>query len=426
MFGTSGAGSHRILFSNPPLRRVFIVSSLGRFGYAVLPLCLLFSIAQGSGSFRTAALASAAFGLGGLLMPVEARLLDRHGQHRVLPLLGGWFTVFLITVWGATHLFQISPGWWILLCALGGAGAPSLGPSMRAQWREATDEPLRSVAYSVDAIVEEILFLVGPLTASAFLAVGHPEHGLLLAAALIALGVVGLCGSPYRPAIRRTGTRASRRHRWIGPLGRPGFVRLAIVMLVAGFECRCPLIFQQPSRLGPDHSGRRGQTLADIACSSEARARGASWASEAAATNLSGRRNTTPMPRTSNQLLRLPSRSPTTRVPDPAYSFSAHVRCVSLMNATSRAPIRSSIRRSVSPNMRAGSLPHAATVHQGPMTSSRSTPVASLVATRGWMNCRPTGERFSTALRTVIKRLVRRAAASPGWNVSGSTTTPRP
>lgn len=162
MFGTSGAGGHRILFSNPPLRRVFIVSSLGRFGYAVLPLCLLFSIAQGSGSFRTAALASAAFGLGGLVMPVEARLLDQHGQRRVLPLLGGWFTAFLITVWGATHLFQISPEWWILLCALGGAGAPSLGPSMRAQWREATDEPLRSVAYSVDAIVEEILFLVGP------------------------------------------------------------------------------------------------------------------------------------------------------------------------------------------------------------------------------------------------------------------------
>lgn len=241
MFGTSGAGSHRILFSNPPLRRVFIVSSLGRFGYAVLPLCLLFSIAQGSGSFRTAALASAAFGLGGLVMPVEARLLDQHGQRRVLPLLGGWFTAFLITVWGATHLFQISPEWWILLCALGGAGAPSLGPSMRAQWREATDEPLRSVAYSVDAIVEEILFLVGPLTASAFLAVGHPEHGLLLAAALIALGVIGLCRSPYRPAIRGTRPPASRRHRWIGPLNRPGFVRLAFIMLVAGFALSASL-----------------------------------------------------------------------------------------------------------------------------------------------------------------------------------------
>lgn len=89
MPGTTSAGSsYGVLLANRPLRRAFLVSSVGRFGYALLPLCLLFSIAHASGSFAVAATATALFGVSGLVMPIQARLIDRLGQRRVLPVVG--------------------------------------------------------------------------------------------------------------------------------------------------------------------------------------------------------------------------------------------------------------------------------------------------------------------------------------------------
>ena len=100
MSGTTGAGSYRVLLADRIVRRAFVLAAIGRFGYALLPLCLLFTIAQSTHTFAVAATATALFGIGGLVMPVQSRLLDRHGQRRVLHIAGAGFVAGLLaTAW---------------------------------------------------------------------------------------------------------------------------------------------------------------------------------------------------------------------------------------------------------------------------------------------------------------------------------------
>lgn len=231
MSSTTRAGSYRVLLTDRPLRRAFLIGLVGRFGYALLPLCLLFGIAESSGSFAVAATATAVFGIGGLAMPVQARFLDRLGQPTILPLVGIWFTTFLATAALSAAIGVESAAFWIILCVAGGAGAPSLGPAMRAQWREATSDHQRESAYALDAIAEEILFLVGPLAASVILFVDQAWWGVALTAVLIPIGIAGLVLSPYTPQ-RQPAVTGGRE--WMGPFRRSGFRRLMLMMALAG------------------------------------------------------------------------------------------------------------------------------------------------------------------------------------------------
>src|SRR2546423_2902065 len=96
MSGTTGAGSYRAVLAVPAVRRTFALALVGRFGYAVLPLCLLFTIAQSTGSFAVAATASGLFGIGGLALPPPARPLGRHGP-RPRPPPGGVCVLLRLT-----------------------------------------------------------------------------------------------------------------------------------------------------------------------------------------------------------------------------------------------------------------------------------------------------------------------------------------
>lgn len=234
MLSTTGAESYRSLFRSHVVARTFALAMLGRFGYALLSLILLFTIAQSSGSFAAAATASAIFGLTGLVMPVQARLIDRFSQRRVLPVVGVIFVTALSAMAIAGAAGVSSLGIWIVLCALGGMGAPSLGPSMRAQLRIFETGDRRTTAYSLDAVSEEVAFLTGPVVAAAVLATGPAWRGLLPVVLLIAVGVVGLVTSPAAATQEtQVGPRRTRRD-LLGPLRQPTFLALSATMLLAG------------------------------------------------------------------------------------------------------------------------------------------------------------------------------------------------
>jgi predicted MFS family arabinose efflux permease len=145
--------------------------------------------------------------------------------------VGLWFTTFLVAAAAASTYGVQSAVFWMALCLLGGAGAPSLGPAMRAQWREATPDARRQSAYALDAIAEEVLFLVGPLAASAVLYVGEAWWGIVLTALVAPVGIAALVLSPHAPHPRSGGVG---RREWWGPLRRAGFRRLLLVMSLAG------------------------------------------------------------------------------------------------------------------------------------------------------------------------------------------------
>jgi|GEM_PF-2950581 len=234
MTGVTHAGSIRGVISGSGVARTFALAMVGRLTYGLLPLCLLFTVRDSSGSFAVAAASSAALGFATLAMPIQARFIDRFGQRRVLPYYAACYSALLIAMGllaGGSHPDIL----WVTTGLLLGLSAPALGPSMRAQWREiAAEGPQRRVAYSLDSIAEESLYLVGPLAASVVLATGPARLGLFIAAGLIAVGTAGLVTSPYVPVPASDVSVPQTRGVSKGALRQPRLRPLLVVMAMVG------------------------------------------------------------------------------------------------------------------------------------------------------------------------------------------------
>ncbi|MDG4865417.1 MFS transporter, partial [Streptomyces sp. T-3] len=92
-----------------------------------------------------------------------------------------------------------------MLAAAAGACTPPLGPSMRAVWRELTDDQrLLQRAYSLDSVAEELLFVSGPLLVGVLVQFAPAAAGVALSALLVAVGTVAYVGSPAVRDVRPT------------------------------------------------------------------------------------------------------------------------------------------------------------------------------------------------------------------------------
>ncbi len=226
----SRAVGYRAVLRLPGVARVFPAAVLGRLTYAVTPLALLFTVEQATGSFAAAGAALGASGLTSLLMPIQSRLLDRFGQRTVLPVLAALSATALAgTAVAATRVSR--PGWYVVLAVAIGLCAPPLGPSMRALWAALAPDPaLRQRAYSLDGVVEEALYAVGPLVVGVALAVSSAKVALGLSGVLLLVGSLGMATSPVAtrhgaPVPGRVATPLS------GPFRQPGYPLLILTVL---------------------------------------------------------------------------------------------------------------------------------------------------------------------------------------------------
>ena len=168
----------------------FTVSALvGRLPIAMLGIGTVLLVEDRRDSYALAGLVSAAYAVGtALLGPALSRLVDGLGQRRVLP---GALVVSAAGIVGLVALVGTSaPVWALLACALVMSACPSqLGSCVRARWswalRDRPDEVPR--AYAWEAVVDEVVFVLGPLVVVLCAAV-DPAVGLLAALALGAAG----------------------------------------------------------------------------------------------------------------------------------------------------------------------------------------------------------------------------------------------
>jgi len=223
--GTVRAGSYRDVLLLPSALRTFVPALFGRLSYGLLPLSLLFTVQQSTGSFAIAAAAVAMFGLASLSMPYKARLVDRYSQRRVLPPLAVGSAAGLTVVASAGTTNSVV----LLLVGVTGLLAPPLGPSMRSNWRLLTDgSTLKERAYALDAVCEECLFLGGPLLAGALTSVASAPAALVCSASLMIVGTLAMVTSPVT---RHTTVAPATRHP-LGPLVISGLRRILVVIMV--------------------------------------------------------------------------------------------------------------------------------------------------------------------------------------------------
>ncbi|OUE02048.1 Major Facilitator Superfamily protein [Clavibacter michiganensis subsp. michiganensis] len=180
----------------PGALRVFLPAMLGRLSFAMVALALLLLVQARTGSFAAAGLATGAFGLANVLAsPVRARLVDAHGQRPVLVALAVAHALGLVGVLAVVRI-GAPVGVVVVTAALAGLAMPPLGAAMRVVWAALVpDARMRTRAYSLDAVGEEVVFTVGPLVVAALVAVADPEVAVLASAAASVTGTLGMTSS---------------------------------------------------------------------------------------------------------------------------------------------------------------------------------------------------------------------------------------
>jgi MFS family permease len=162
-----------------------------RLPIAIYGLALILLIASRTHHYGFAGLLSGAYILGGAVgTPIGARLVDRHGQRRVmLPLTAIHLAAVVVLVVLAESR---APNWTLLLAAfVAGVCYLPVGSLVRARWSYVlAGQPELAAAYSFESTADEVIFVVGPLVATVLATEVDPVLAVVVAGALVAVGAV--------------------------------------------------------------------------------------------------------------------------------------------------------------------------------------------------------------------------------------------
>jgi predicted MFS family arabinose efflux permease len=204
--------SYRPLLRTPSVGRALATSLLARVGQPAGGIAVILLVVDRTGSYASVGLVSASWvigaGAGSLLW---SRLVDRGRSARAV-LVG----TALLYATGLAALVTVRTGSTPVLAALAAAAAlftAPVTPVSRALWPVLLREPdARAAMYSLEATVQELVFIVGPSLAGVVAAAAGPDAAVLAAGALAVAGVLAFAATPGLDGIAGdapTGSRAA-------------------------------------------------------------------------------------------------------------------------------------------------------------------------------------------------------------------------
>lgn len=193
MLGLSGFG---FVWGDRGLARFFAASATARLAFGMLPLSTVLCVKDMTGSYASAGVALAAFGVASALAPVKGHMVDRVGRRALAALILAFAAS--VGAWAAIGAFTRAPVALIGLAGLAGALLPPIGPATRTVWGAvfAGDDRRRQALFALDSTVEELAFVVGPLLVGAVTAVASPAAALAVLAGTMLLSGLAMMASP--------------------------------------------------------------------------------------------------------------------------------------------------------------------------------------------------------------------------------------
>ena len=221
---------YRDLLATPGSRRFSGAAFVARMPIAMVNLGIVLLVVAENGSYGLAGAISATFALVNAgSAPAIARLIDRRGQRQILAPVTALYAAGLGLFVGLVTLG--APTWSLYLsAATAGLFGPSIGSLVRARWGHVLGQgPRLHTAYAFESVLDELIFVVGPLIVTVLATRIVPAAGLLSAIVLVVVGTVALLS-------HRTSEPPAAAHDADHPsaLRSPGLLILMAVMAFVG------------------------------------------------------------------------------------------------------------------------------------------------------------------------------------------------
>ncbi|WP_243761276.1 MFS transporter [Streptomyces sp. YIM 98790] len=222
-------GPYRRLFTLPGATAFTVTGLVARVPFGMFSVSAVLMVTAAYDSYALAgAVTATQMVTSAIVVPLTARLADRHGQARIL--------VPTATLAATGHLALVvcvladAPVWTLFAVCLLTCCSPNTGGMVRARWAHLfRDDPAaRHTANSFEQALDELCFVSGPVLAAVLCTSLFPAAGTLTGAGLLLFGTLAFA------AQRRTEPPVERRRATGGPspLRVPG-----MVPLLATFAC---------------------------------------------------------------------------------------------------------------------------------------------------------------------------------------------
>jgi MFS family permease len=176
------------IFRRPGAKAFSSAGFLARLPLPMTTIGIVAMLSQTHGAYGLAGAVSASFALANaFIAPQVSRWVDRKGQSAVLaPTVG---IAFFALIALAAAAWMEAPSWMLFVFALLAGVMPSMGSMVRARWTEIyRGQPQLHSAFAFESVLDELVYMAGPVFGIGLSVALFPEAGVLAAASFLAVG----------------------------------------------------------------------------------------------------------------------------------------------------------------------------------------------------------------------------------------------
>jgi MFS family permease len=180
---------YRQAFAGNAAWRFSTAGFIARLPVSMVGIGILMYVEAERGSYAIAGAVSGSISIAAAIGgPLSSRLVDKLGQHRVLPI-----QILLIVICSMALVLLIPsnvPAPYLFIFSIGsGLAYPSIGALVRSRWTALlVSGPILLTAFSIESMIDELIFIVGPSIAAITSVKLHPAAPQVIAMILLAGG----------------------------------------------------------------------------------------------------------------------------------------------------------------------------------------------------------------------------------------------
>jgi len=180
---------YRQAFAGNAAWRFSTAGFIARLPVSMVGIGILMYVEAERGSYAIAGAVSGSISIAAAIGgPLSSRFVDKLGQHRVLPI-----QILLIVICSMALVLLIPsnvPAPYLFIFSIGsGLAYPSIGALVRSRWTALlVSGPILLTAFSIESMIDELIFIVGPTIAATTSVKIHPAAPQVIAMFLLAGG----------------------------------------------------------------------------------------------------------------------------------------------------------------------------------------------------------------------------------------------